>query len=87
MADAATAARSRARSGAQAVDCFPAGPERIRVRIAATSSAYSARRRLWLARFLVPDEGIGPAAAFGHVVEVEPVLVDDLVQVSTKILA
>ena len=33
------------------------------------------------------DEGIGPAPALGHVVNVEPVAVDDLVKVGAQILA
>ena len=51
--DAATAACSRARSGAQSVTCGPPGAERISRRIHETSLEYSASRRLWLARFLV----------------------------------
>ena len=51
--DAATASRSRARSGAQGAAGSPIGAARIRSLMQEMSSAYSASRRRWLARVLV----------------------------------
>ena len=53
LPDAAIAACSRARSGAQSATCTPPGAKRISRRIHEMSLEYSASRRLWLARFLV----------------------------------